>query len=207
MNWFTNICYNAYIYIYKGYCKHLMLTFLMSITKDEHKHILWHIYDNYRFDMLKMALSVIHDYSHAEDVVQTTFERIINKMHLIDRIPCDRLKSYVLLMVKSVAINLSIKEDKYKLEADVNCEEYENSNSNVEDIVIINEQVSVIRKCLNNMDDKYTHPMILRYYYGFSDSETAELLSINSASTVRSLCYRGKKMMIKAMRNGSDLNE
>ena len=208
-NYMIQCLYGIIIQIYDYWGKiGEMLTDIMSIVNDEHKHILWHIYDNYRVDMFKMALSVIRDYHFAEDVVQASFERIINKMHLVEKIPCNGLKSYAVLIVKNVAINMSIKEDRYKLEPD---EEFEamvgKDTKNIEDLVILNEQIGVIRKCLNEMDEKYTHPMIFRYYYGFSDSETAELLGINSASTVRSLCHRGKKMMIKAMQEAGDLHD
>lgn len=57
------------------------------------------------------------------------------------------------------------------------------------------------------MDIKYSYPMIMRYYYGHSDSETAELLGVNSASTVRSLCYRGRKIINIAMKKAGNIDE
>ncbi len=200
--------YNIPVLNYRGIYKQLMLTYLMRITKDEHKHILWYIYENYRDDMYNMARSIIRDNYLAEDVVQASFERIIKKMHLIEKIPCNGLRRYTVLLVRSVAINMSITEDKYKLESDEDIEILAGIDDfSLENLAIQNEQVGIIRKCLNEMDEKYAHPMIFRYYYGCTDSETAELLDINSASTVRSLCYRGKKMIIKAMRKAGDLHE
>lgn len=63
-----------------------VLACLMSLTKDEHQHILWHIYDNYRDEMFYMAISVIRNFHFAEDVLQVSFERIINKMHLLEKV-------------------------------------------------------------------------------------------------------------------------
>ena len=185
-----------------------MLTYLMSITKNEHKHILWHIYENYRDNMYYTAMSIVHDSYLAEDVVQASFERIIKKMHLIEQIPCNGLRSYTVLLVRSVAINTIFKEHKYKLEPDGVMEIMVGIDDiKLEDLAVQNEQIGIIRKCLNEMDEKYAQPMIYRYYYGFTDKETAELLGINSESTVRSLCYRGKKMIIKAMRKAGDIYE
>ena len=185
-----------------------MLTYLMSITKNKHKHILWHIYENYRNNMYYTAMSIVHDTYLAEDVVQASFERIIKKMHLIEQIPCNSLRSYTVLLVRSIAINAILKEHKYKLEPD---EVMENmvgiDDMELEDLVINNEQVGIIRKCLNEIDEKYVQPMIFRYYYGFTNRETADLLGISSESTVRSLCYRGKKMIIKALREAGDIHE
>jgi len=185
-----------------------MLAFLMSITKDEHKHILWYIYENYRNDMYRTAKTVIRDNHLAEDIVQASFERIIQKMHLIEKIPCNDLRGYIVLLVKNIAINMSTKEDKYKLEPDEDMESLVGiDNFVLEDIAIVNEQLAIIRKCLNDMDAKYVHTMLLRYYYGFSDSETAQLLGINSANTVRSICYRGKLRIIKAMKRTGDFDD
>ncbi len=185
-----------------------MFIYLMSITGDERKHILWFIYENYRGDMFKMARSVVRDGHLAEDVVQASFERIIEKMHLIEKIPSSGLHRYVVLIVKSIAINTITKEQKYKLELDSDMESMTGMDDfNLENMAIQNEQVSIIRKCLKDMDTKYVHSMIFRYYYGFSDSETAQLLGIDSASTVRSLCYRGRKMITKAMIKAGETHE
>lgn len=185
-----------------------MITYLMSITKEEHKHILWDIYDNCRDDMYFTAKSIVRDKHIAEDVVQESFERIIKKMHLIEKIPRNGLRKYTVLIVKSIAINTITKDHKYKLEPIENMEIMAgDDNESLENLVIRNEQVSVIRKCLNEIDVKYAHPMILRYYFGFSDSETADLLGVNSASTIRSLCYRGRKKILKAMKKAGDLYE
>ncbi len=185
-----------------------MLTYLMGITKDEHKHILWDIYENYRDNMYYTAMSIVHDTYLAEDIVQASFERIIKKMNLVKQISCNGLRSYTVLLVRSVAINMILKEHKYKLEPDGVLENMVGIDDiKLEDLAVQNEQVGIIRKCLNEMDEKYAQPMIYRYYYGFTDKETAELLDISSASTVRSLCYRGKKMIIKVMRKAGDINE
>jgi RNA polymerase sigma-70 factor (ECF subfamily) len=185
-----------------------MFIYLMSITADEHQHILWFIYENYRGDMFRMARSVMRDDHLAEDVVQASFERIIEKMHLIEKIPSAGLRRYIVLIVKSIAINTIAKEHKYKLELDSDMESMAGMDDfNLENMVVQNEQVNTIRQCLKEMDEKYVHSMIFRYYYGFSDSETAELLGIGSASTVRSLCHRGRKIITKAMLKAGETHE
>lgn len=180
----------------------------MSITKDENKHILWYIYENFQGDMYKMARSIIRDNYLAQDVVQASYERIIKKMHLIEKIPCNVLRRYTVLLVKSVAINMSKKEDKYKLEPDEDIEMLAGiEDFNLESLAIQHEQVGIVRRCLSEIDDKYALPILFRYYYGFTESETAELLDINTESTVRSLCYRGRKMIIQAMRRSGEIDE
>lgn len=179
----------------------------MSFTKDGYKHILWHIYENYREDMYFTAKSIVRDKHLAEDVVQESFERIIKKMHLIEKIPIQGLRKYTVLIAKSIAINTISKNRKYKLQPIKDEVFIEDEKISLENLIIRNEQIGVIRECLNDMDVRYANSIIFRYYYGFSDSETAELLGINSASTVRSLCRRGKNKIIKAMEKAGKLNE
>lgn len=185
-----------------------MFAYLMSLSREEDKHILWDIYEKYRIDMYIVAKSIVHNDHLAEDVVQEAFEKIIKKMHLIEKVSCNGLRKYIILIVKSIAINTICKENRYKLEPNEDWKLMDEMDDlNLENMVIQNDEVCIIRKCLNEIDEKYSHPMIFRYYYGFTDSETAELLGINSSSTVRSLCCRGKKMIIKAMRKAGEYYE
>lgn len=154
------------------------------------------------------AKSIVCDNHLAEDVVQESFERIIKKIHLLKKIPENGIRKYVALIAKSIAINTITKNRTFKLEPVEDMEFFAGEEKvSLENLIIRNEQIDVIRKCLSEMDVKYAHSIIFRYYYGFSDSETAELLGINSASTVRSLCRRGRKKIIDAMKKAGDLYE
>lgn len=185
-----------------------MIGHLVSITNPEDHHILWYIYNNYRQDMFFAAMAIVKDAHLAEDIVQEAFERIIKKMHLIEQISKSGLKRYNVLITRSIAFNMINKENKYRWQPLDDAEQLPaNDDFSMDDTIIQREQITIIRKCLGDMGVKYAHPLILRYYYGFSDSETAELLGIGSANTVRSLCFRGKKMILKTMKQAGDSNE
>ena len=168
------------------------------------QHILTFIYENYRHHMFKVAVSIVQDPQLAEDVVQATFERIIKKIHLIDKIKRSSLHSYTVLITRSIACNLVAKESKTNTvqyeEAELTMKTIGNS---VEEIVFQKESVKIIKQCLEEMDIKYAAPVILRYFYGFSEKETAEILDISSTSTLRSLCFRAKKQIeTKLLKSG-----
>lgn len=185
-----------------------MIGHLVSITPSEDHHILWYIYNNYRQDMFFAAMTIVKDPHLAEDIVQEAFERIIKKMHLIERISKNGLRRYNVLITRSIAFNMISKEKKYNWQPLDDVELLPaNDDFSMDDTIIQREQIAIIRKCLEDMGVKYAHPLILRYYYGFSDSETAELLGISTPNTVRSLCYRGKKMILKAMVKAGDTYE
>ena len=169
-------------------------------TIPDKQHILTFIYENYRHHMFSVALSIVRDPQLAEDVVQETFERIINKFHLIKKIKRNGLHRYTVLITKSIACNLVAKESKVST---IQYEEAEflmnNDDSFIEDLVIEKESIKIVKDCLEDMGIKYAAPIVLRYYYGFSDKETADMLDINSASTVRSLCFRARKQIEKKL--------
>ena len=158
--------------------------------------------------MFNVAKSIVQDSHLSEDVVQATFERIIKKIHLIKKVECNGLYNYTVLITKSIACNLVAKESKTSLI------QYEEADSviktdkdSIEDIVIQKESIQLIKNCLEEMGIKYAAPIILRYYYGFNDRETAEILDINSASTVRSLCFRARKHIEAKLAKAGDYSD
>lgn len=182
-----------------------MLVSLLSITDSKDRHFLIELYENYCHDMYIAAYGILNDSQLAEDAVHDSFVRIINKMHLIRKVSCNGLRRYTVLIVRSVAINM-IQANKNHKVVELEAVDFVLSDDDfLEDTVSEREKVERIKCYLGQMDIKYSHPMLLRYYYGFTDSETADLLGLSSASTVRSRCYRGKKMILDMIRQAGDV--
>jgi DNA-directed RNA polymerase specialized sigma24 family protein len=70
------------------------MAYFMSMIKDDDKHILWYIYENYRNDMYNIARMIIRDNHLAEDIVQSSFERIIKK--------CTSLRKFLLAVYELI---------------------------------------------------------------------------------------------------------
>ena len=186
-----------------------MMSFLANKNDNiEDKPVILFIYENYRNVMLRVAKSIVCENHLAEDVVQEAFERIIKKIDLIKKVKYNALRSYTILIVKSIAYNLVARENKCKT---VPFDDFSGISDmgdlTIEDITIQNELVDSIKESLDEIGISYATPMILRYYYGFSDKETAELLDIKSAGTVRSLCFRGKRLILEKIEKAGRLND
>ncbi len=176
--------------------------------KKESRPVILFIYENYRNLMFQAAKSIVCENHLAEDVVQEAFERIIKKIDLIKKVKPEALRSYVVLIVKSIACNLIARESKHKTFAiDDFTVAPDAEDISIEDITIQNELVASIKESLSEIGISYSTPMILRYYYGFSDKETAELLDIKSAGTVRSLCFRGRRLILDKIEKAGRLND
>jgi DNA-directed RNA polymerase specialized sigma24 family protein len=86
--------------------------------------------------------------------------------------------------------------------------DYEDPSAlNIEDLAIQKDLVNKISDSLDEIGINYAAPLILRYYFGFSDKETADLLAINSPSTVRSLCFRARRLLLDKISLGGNGNE
>ncbi len=158
--------------------------------------------------MFSAAKFVVRDHYLAEDVVQEAFERIIKKIHLVRKVKRNALRSYTVLITRSIACNLVRKESKYKTIPIVDADFFlDSGDTSIEETVGQKETVQVIKECLGQMGDNYAAPLILRYYYGYSNQETAELLHINSSGTIRSLCSRGRRIIQDKIAKAGDLHE
>ncbi len=172
------------------------------------KPVILYIYENYRDVMFRVAKSIVSENHLAEDIVQEAFERIIKKLHLVHKVKPEALRSYTILIVKSIAYNHIHKQSKYQTFPFEEAVEISDMRPlTLEDLTIQNELVNSIKEGLDEIGLPYSSPMILRYYYGFSDKETAELLDIKSAGTVRSLCHRGKRLILEKIGKAGALND
>ena len=69
-----------------------MLTFLGVINNENDKNKAEKIYLAYKNTMLYTARSILHDVCLAEDAVSQAFIRIIDNLHLISDINCNKTK-------------------------------------------------------------------------------------------------------------------
>lgn len=185
-----------------------MLAALQSVKENRNDPVIVFIYENYRNDMFRAVKSIVQEQHLAEDIVQETFERIIKKIHLINNVKRVSLRSYTILIAKSIAYNMLVKLSKTQTSNFEDIDPVHISDGlSVEEITVQKDTIDNIQSALNQIGINYAAPMILRYYYGFSDKETAEILSINSSGTVRSLCSRGKRLILDSIAKAGTLNE
>ena len=117
------------------------------------------------------------------------------------------MRSYTILIAKSIAYNTLEKEHKIQTSNEGMDLPQTASELSVEEIAVQKDTMENIHAALSQIGIHYAAPMILRYYFGFSDKETAEMLNINSSGTVRSLCFRGKRLLLDSVTKAGTLYE
>ena len=72
------------------------------------------------------------------------------------------------------------------------------SKISIEDMAIQNITLTNFSKVLKTLDSKYSEVIVLRYYFGYTDSKLAKHFNV-SPEVIRKRCERGKKMLIKKL--------
>ncbi|MGL5711988.1 MAG: RNA polymerase sigma factor [Paraclostridium sp.] len=169
-----------------------MLIYLSLIDIEENKFKFEEIYNTYKKIMFYAANDILKDYAQAEDVVHTSFIKIINHLDKIDEIHCNKTKGFIVTIVKNTAIDEYRKNrrEKEKVEKVIDSQVLK-ENKEIE-------IMSDIEKAILELPDKYKNVFSLKYTQHLNDEEIANILNIKQA-TVRSRISRGKHKLKKTL--------
>ena len=82
-----------------------MLLLLTTVQQEENQNKLEALYERYRFDMFRVAYSVLKDYHLAQDAVQSAFIRLLNNLDGIDQIESEKTRAFVIIVTRNISIN------------------------------------------------------------------------------------------------------
>jgi len=145
--------------------------------------------------MMYIALKILKNNELAEEVVQDALVKILINIEDISDIDCRQTKSWVILITKRTALDKYKYEKLRKHESDAFLENVDLENESLENQAIQNIQVEEVVSGLRLLDEKYAEVLILRYYFGYSDSKLAKHFGLTPAA-VRKRCERGKKKLL-----------
>ncbi|MEL7655671.1 MAG: sigma-70 family RNA polymerase sigma factor [Bacillota bacterium] len=175
-----------------------MFFLIFTDNKSESKYC--RMYSLHEHVMIKLAMNILKDQKHSEDVVQECFLEMLENEKLLQRLgepDSPATKSYLMMMVKSRAINLyrKIKKQNIVMDDDENLLYMaEDESADVETILANAEILIEIREYLSILDPMDINIMTLKYYKGFQNTEIAEILAIDS-SLVGVRLFRAKKKL------------
>lgn len=181
-----------------------MLNFLLAIVEEDKREKIEILYYKYNKDMIRYAKSKLRNANHrnykndAYDAVQNTFLKLIK--YIPDEITKE--KSYVFAVLDN-EINKILKDKEYFVDL------YEQEDLVDEDdfveILILKLQLDNIGRLVNQFDDKFRIPMLMKYGYDMTVEQIAEQLDIPASSIYWRL---GKaRQMIKTAIERGDLDE
>jgi len=155
--------------------------------------------------MLHTSYNILKDWQLAEDAVQTSFLRLLNKLDTISDTKCNKTRNFMVIIVRNVSIDMYNKRKKHSeygyndLAQTIECQDV-----SVEDLVISQNSIDELINCISLLNKKYSDVLMLRHTYGYNDYEIAHLLGISNEN-VRIRLHRGKNFL-KNKLNGVNIN-
>lgn len=147
----------------------------------------FHHYGNH---ILRLAYSYLHNLSDAEEILQETLIRYLDKAPVFEH--AEHEKAWLC----HVASNLSKNRLKYN--------SIRSTDELQEELVAEErEDLSFVWEAVKNLPDKYREVIHLYYYEGYPTAEIARILKRNE-STVRSDLRRGRKRLKEQLKEAYD---
>ncbi len=172
-----------------------MLVYLAALECESDKTKFERIYLAYRQIMFRTANSILKDAQLSEDAVHQAFLRIINHMQNIEDAECPRTKSFVVIIVKNIALNLYNSRKKNRT---VSFDELEDwmpqADGSPEDEAEDNESYRRLVSLIVRLPEGYRSVLLLKYDNGYSTSEIASMLGLSEENVKKRLQRARKKL-------------
>ena len=142
--------------------------------------------------MKYVALGILKDDYIAEDAVHNAFIKLTRHLNGIEEIESHKTKSFMVIIIRSVSLNMLEKEKK---SAPVD---------NIETISFLNdktfEKIEALELCemIKSLPDIHRDILELKVYYDMSDKEISDILNISN-SAVRKRLQRARNALLNLM--------
>lgn len=167
-----------------------MLIYLTMIESDQDKSKFEIIYNTYKKRMLYHAGLILGDQNDTEDVVHEAFLKLIKILDKIEDPVCPRTKSLVVTIVERTAIDLYRRRQRKQTDAiDEVCADIPSAGG-MDGLP----DKADLASAMAALPARYREVLLLRYDSGFSEAETAQLLSMSQAN-VHKTVQRAKKKL------------
>ncbi len=169
--------------------------FLAIIDDEEDKKQFEELYIKYRQDMYSVAYSILHNIEDAEDAVHQAFFKIANNFEKINKIPCQEIKAYIVIIIRNTAINM-YNSNKRMAEHSAELNDDISVDADIFEQFEYNQLVTAI----SELPQIYKDIVYLYYLEEFTAKEISKMLDI-SADTVWKRAERAKKLLKEALEN------
>lgn len=159
-----------------------MLICLQMIDTPEERSNFELLYREYRGLMFHVANRILDNEQDAEDAVHQAFLKIAEHIGRIAEPVCPKTRGFVVTVAENKAIDLYRRRKKHpSVELD----------ETLPGVPALYEGENVLAECLLKLSARYREVLLLRYCYGYSLRETADLMGV-TVSAATQLVHRAK---------------
>lgn len=167
---------------------------LVKLAGNRRKYVFYitaeEMYERYKGMMMHIAADVLGTWDMAEDVVQTSFVRIINVWDRIEHRSESESKALCAIVARNVARDILRKGSTNPLPEDY----AEIGGYEPQEMLINKENMSRLMNCIESLNPIYRDVMLMKFYLEYGNHEIAKLLDI-SEELVRKRIERGRKLL------------
>lgn len=165
------------------------------IFHDSEEDKFYYLYTKYQKLFYKVAYDILHNHQDTEDAIQISLEIIYRYFYKIKDEIEKKSVGYMLMIIRNESIDLYNARKKVLI-ADENVLNKEYTLYQEDQRTFVRE--SGLKEAIIKLDEKYRDVLILKYVYGYSIKEIAEMLSITETN-VSTRLERGRKQLKKIM--------
>ena len=170
--------------------------YLSILDTPEEKSRFEHLYITCKSVMYNYAWDILKDNQLAEDAVHDAFMKLTKYMKNIEGRSDREAANYLIMIVKNEAKRIYNDRKPVVYQEDVT--DPHTAIQEAEHMAEENDEKRRIFEKIKSLDPKYGDPLILRYYYEFTDKEIASMLGI-SLENEKIRVHRAKEMLKKMM--------
>lgn len=176
-----------------------MLPIILAIKDKDDQNYVADIYERYSQKLFEAANQILKNEQDSLDCVQEVIIVLIQNLQHYRTWDKEHQKGYLLVCCRNLAIN-KYKKKSRQLAYEVSTTNYEtreeidivDDDSNVETIVVSNENKKIIQKMIDSMDPKYGTLVFFRYLCDMRNKDIAKVLGL-PIGTVNVRLSRAKK--------------
>ena len=161
-----------------------------------HEFYTW-LYKTYRPLMISQASRYSSDKAAIEDIIHDALEKLLVKYDTLYTMDCNRLASYIVLTIKSVAIS-KWRSDKARLRLMESLQIEDSPVSSAEDALMQNIFADSIRSAWSMLSEDDRTILSLKHMLGLSNKELSVTYHCTE-STIRSKLFRAKHRLKQAL--------
>ena len=172
-----------------------MLFLLLMLDSEADRALIGELFTCNFYRMKRAALCILHDDAAAEDAVQDTFIRCMQKIDTIRNLPEHARSVYLLTAVRHTSLDRLRKSGAHP---SVPIEEVELSDesASVEERVMNHLTVQAVKEAFTRLPESQQDVLRYKYLLELSDGEIAKALGV-SKSSVRVYLMRAKKAVLQ----------
>lgn len=176
----------------------MLSIYLALIDEPSDKENFEQIYNAYKNMMFRIAMKILNNSSLAEETVQDCFLKILKNLSRFQHPVCSETAHLIAIIVRNASYDCMRKErpgskvsidDVPELSAPVNMPDITDALlGGIENVIEI----------ISGIDKIYSDVLMLKYLYGYSNSEISDFLNISAKNTEMRL-YRARLILKKKL--------